>query len=361
MGFSAYFLVVWDLVPLRRGRAASASGPGGGARRARASPTACASSTSTRSVRPAVRAVPQPGPQADARHRHGLRLALPRRDDPVRGGALRRRPRRADRHLLHDQGAGRGARRRARARLPVRRRRQDRQAHAAADHGPRHAAARVLRAGRRVTRTATRWRPSCARSTRPIPTPSACIDVARGLEGLRRQDGIHAAAVVITREPLTEYLPIQRKPEPAASSRTRRSSPSTRCTASRSSGSSRWTSSACATSTCIEIALELIERIDRARAPTSTASRSTTRTTFEMLRRGDTIGVFQLEGGPMRALLRSLAPTTFEDVAALVALYRPGPDGAELAQRVRRPQERPQAGRPTRTPTSRRSSRPPTG
>ena len=46
----------------------------------------------------------------------------------------------------------------------------------------------------------------------------------------------------------------------------------------------------------------------------------------------------------MRALLRSLAPTTFEDVAALVALYRPGPDGAELAQRVRRPQERPQAG-----------------
>ena len=55
-------------------------------------------------------------------------------------------PRRADRHVLHDQGAGRGARRGAGARLPVRGRRQDRQAHAAADHGPRHAAARVLRA-----------------------------------------------------------------------------------------------------------------------------------------------------------------------------------------------------------------------
>ena len=40
------------------------------------------------------------------------------------------------------------------------------------------------------------------------------IDVARGLEDLRRQDGIHAAAVVITDQPLTEYLPIQRKPEP---------------------------------------------------------------------------------------------------------------------------------------------------
>ena len=47
--------------------------------------------------------------------------------------------------------------------------------------------------------------------------------------------------------------------------------------------------------------------------------------TFEMLRRGDTVGVFQLEGGPVRALLRSLAPDAFEDIAALVALYRPGP------------------------------------
>src|SRR3989442_15422192 len=46
------------------------------------------------------------------------------------------------------------------------------------------------------------------------PEAGKVIDVARGLEGLRRQDGIHAAAVVITREPLTEYLPIQRKPEP---------------------------------------------------------------------------------------------------------------------------------------------------
>ena len=68
------------------------------------------------------------------------------------------------------------------------------------------------------------------------PDAKQVIDVARGLEGLRRQDGIHAAAVVITKEPLTEYLP-----DPAQArgrrrpARTRRSSPSTRCTASRSS------------------------------------------------------------------------------------------------------------------------------
>jgi DNA polymerase-3 subunit alpha len=53
-------------------------------------------------------------------------------------------------------------------------------------------------------------------------------------------------------------------------------------------------------------------------------------TTFELLRRGDTIGVFQLEGGPMRALIKSLAPDCFEDVAALVALYRPGPMGENM-------------------------------
>ena len=46
------------------------------------------------------------------------------------------------------------------------------------------------------------------------PDVARVVDVAKGLEGLRRQDGIHAAAVVISADPLTEYLPIQRKPEP---------------------------------------------------------------------------------------------------------------------------------------------------
>ncbi|MBO0829830.1 MAG: DNA polymerase III subunit alpha, partial [Streptosporangiales bacterium] len=50
--------------------------------------------------------------------------------------------------------------------------------------------------------------------------------------------------------------------------------------------------------------------------------------TFELLSRGDTLGVFQLDGGPMRALLRSMRPTSFEDISAVGALYRPGPMGA---------------------------------
>jgi DNA polymerase-3 subunit alpha len=50
--------------------------------------------------------------------------------------------------------------------------------------------------------------------------------------------------------------------------------------------------------------------------------------TFELMARGDTLGVFQLDGGPMRALLRAMAPTKFEDIAAVLALYRPGPMAA---------------------------------
>src|SRR3546814_9333764 len=52
--------------------------------------------------------------------------------------------------------------------------------------------------------------------------------------------------------------------------------------------------------------------------------------TYDLLRAGQTVGVFQLESPPMRALMRSLAPDTFEDVAALVALYRPGPMAANM-------------------------------
>src|SRR3546814_12551342 len=56
---------------------------------------------------------------------------------------------------------------------------------------------------------------------------------------------------------------------------------------------------------------------------------------LDLLCRGDSIGVFQLEGGPMRALMRSLAPSSFEDVAALIALYRPGQIGrASCRERV---------------------------
>src|SRR5699024_12438000 len=51
------------------------------------------------------------------------------------------------------------------------------------------------------------------------------------------------------------------------------------------------------------------------------------RPTYELLSRGDTLGVFQLDGGPMRSLLRQMRPDNFCDVSAVIALYRPGPMG----------------------------------
>jgi DNA polymerase-3 subunit alpha len=79
----------------------------------------------------------------------------------------------------------------------------------------------------------------------------------------------------------------------------------------------------------LEIALDLVERSTGFRPDIDGVPLDDAKT-FEMLQRGDTVGVFQLEGGPVRSLLRSLRPTQFEDVAALVALYRPGPMGTNM-------------------------------
>ena len=64
----------------------------------------------------------------------------------------------------------------------------------------------------------------------------------------------------------------------------------------------------------VEIDLETLDVDDRA--------------SYELLARGDTLGVFQLDGGPMRSLLKMMRPDNFEDISATIALYRPGPMGA---------------------------------
>jgi DNA polymerase-3 subunit alpha len=150
------------------------------------------------------------------------------------------------------------------------------------------------------------------------------IDVARGLEGLRRQDGIHAAAVVITRDPLTEYLPVQRKPEPGTSIEDAPIVTQYEMHGVEELGLLKMDFLGLRNLDVISITVELIEQSTGERIDLDEISLEDP-PTYELLHRGDTIGVFQLEGGPMRALLRSLAPTSFADVAALIALYRPGP------------------------------------
>ena len=156
------------------------------------------------------------------------------------------------------------------------------------------------------------------------------VDVAKGLEGLRRQDGIHAAAVVITDEPLTEYLPIQRKPEAGKDLEEAPVVTQYEMHGVEDLGPAEDGLPGAAQPRC-HLRLPRPHRRPAGRnRSTSTPSTSTTEATFELLRRGDTIGVFQLESGPMRALIRALEPTTFDDVAALVALYRPGPMAANM-------------------------------
>ncbi len=155
------------------------------------------------------------------------------------------------------------------------------------------------------------------------------IDVAKGLEGLRRQDGIHAAAVVITKEPLTEYLPVQRKPESGQNPAEAPVVTQYEMHGVEELGLLKMDFLGLRNLSVIERALDLVEKRTGVR-PDIDGVDLTDEMTFAMLKRGDSVGVFQLEGGPMRSLMRSLAPTSFDDVAALVALYRPGPMAANM-------------------------------
>ena len=130
--------------------------------------------------------------------------------------------------------------------------------------------------------------------------------------------------MVITRESLTEYLPIQRKPEPGSAIEDAPMVTQYEMHGVEDLGLLKMDFLGLRNLDVMEIALDLIERSTGERPDIDNVPLDDP-TTFELLRRADTMGVFQLEGTPMRALLRSLSPTSFEDVAAVIALYRPGP------------------------------------
>ncbi len=147
------------------------------------------------------------------------------------------------------------------------------------------------------------------------PLVREIVDLAKPLEGLIRQDSIHAAGVVISDRPLTDVVPLQQK------------------------GADQevvtqfgmWDVEALGllkidflglrNLDVIEKAVELVGNVDISKLPLDDAE------TYKMLQRGDTVGVFQFESSGMREALRQVKPTEFEDLIALVALYRPGPMG----------------------------------
>jgi len=147
------------------------------------------------------------------------------------------------------------------------------------------------------------------------PVAKEIVELARPLEGLTRQDGIHAAAVVIGAEPLMDTVPLQQK-GPDQEVVTQFDGVTI-----EKLGLLKMDFLGLRNLDVIDKAVELVPGLDISTIPLDDKK------TYAMLARGESIGVFQFEGSGMRDALRSVKPTVFEDLIALVALYRPGPMG----------------------------------
>ncbi|WP_036317753.1 DNA polymerase III subunit alpha, partial [Microbacterium sp. B24] len=153
------------------------------------------------------------------------------------------------------------------------------------------------------------------------PDAKTVFDRALGLEGLKRQWGVHAAGVIMSSEPLLDIIPIMRR-EQDGQIVTQFDYPS--CEAL---GLIKMDFLGLRNLTIISDALDNI-RMNRGEELDLEHLTLDDRAAYDLLTRGDTLGVFQLDGGPMRALLRLMKPDNFEDISAVIALYRPGPMGA---------------------------------
>lgn len=143
------------------------------------------------------------------------------------------------------------------------------------------------------------------------------VDMARPLEGLIRQDSIHAAGVVISDRPLTEYLPLMQKGDAEVVTQVSMGDV-------EKLGLLKMDFLGLRNLDVIASAVSIIREsghpdFDPDAIPLDDEK------TYQMLAQGDSEGVFQFESSGMREALREVAPTVFEDLIALVALYRPGP------------------------------------
>ncbi len=152
------------------------------------------------------------------------------------------------------------------------------------------------------------------------PDSKRVVDTARGLEGLKRQWGVHAAGVILSRVPLLDVIPIHRREADGAII-------------------TQFDMGACEAIGLLKmdfLGLRNLSVLDDALLNIKVNKGLDVileeltlddPKTYQLLSRGDTLGVFQLDGGPMRALLRSMSPDSFQDISAVIALYRPGPMG----------------------------------
>lgn len=154
------------------------------------------------------------------------------------------------------------------------------------------------------------------------PDVRTIYNTAVSLEGQIRNWGVHAAGVIMSSEPLLDIVPIMARPQDGAII-TQFDYPM--CEAL---GLVKMDFLGLSNLHILENAVANIEA-NRGEKVVLEDLPFDDRATYELMGRGDTLGVFQLDGGGMRALLRSLQPDQFADITAVSALYRPGPMGAD--------------------------------
>src|SRR4051794_14388870 len=166
-----------------------------------------------------------------------------------------------------------------------------------------------------------------ARAYSEDPQAKQIVDVARGLEGIVRNSSIHAAAVVIADRPLTDIVPLQlaedRGEVTEDGGRSYRTVTQYSMKPIEEIGLLKMDFLGLRNLDVIESALDIIQRSTGERPDMSTLPLDDPKT-YEMLQRGDSVGVFQFESEGMREALKKVRPTEFDDLVALNALYRPG-------------------------------------
>ena len=154
------------------------------------------------------------------------------------------------------------------------------------------------------------------------PDSKRIVDTALGIEGLKRQWGVHAAGVILSKEPLLDVIPIHRR-EADGAIITQFDMGACEATGLLKMDFLGLRNLSVLDDCLINIEKNLSKTVVLESLPLKDKK------TFDLLSRGDTLGVFQLDSAPIRALLRSMAPDSFEDIAAVIALYRPGPMGED--------------------------------
>ena len=153
------------------------------------------------------------------------------------------------------------------------------------------------------------------------PDSAKIFELARGLENLKRQSGVHAAGVIMSSEPLIEVIPIMRREDDGAVITQFDQPPCEKL------GLLKMDFLGLRNLTVLDDALSNIKTNRGKTVVLEELDLNSDQNTFDLLSRGDTLGVFQLDGAQMRSLLRMLKPSEFEHISAVIALYRPGPMG----------------------------------